>query len=538
MIGGYGGFGARVSRRLAGDGHDVIVAGRSAEKARRFCNGAAGLTPLTLDRAELPSALVQLQPQLVVDASGPFQAMDYGVAEACIAARVHYCDIADSRAFVCGMAILDEAAKQAGVVLMTGASSVPALSGAAVRMLSAGMDDITAVELAISASNRATAGPAVAEAILGQVGQPIKLMRAGRWTGRFGWQEMTRLTFALPGEPPIRDRLVGLADVPDNELLPHRLPGHPAVSFRAGAELAIQNRSLWLGSWLVRLGIMRSLSGLARIILPLQALGRGLGSDRSAMLVRLFGTFAGTRVERRWTLIADDGDGPEIPALSVPIVARRILAGMESPGARDAGLCLNLNDYQPAFDGLAIRHSLETIESPPPLYRQVLQGRFDDLSPAVREMHQVCRDKGASGEATVLGATNTPGRLISRLMRFPPPGRYSLHVGMAVNDAGVETWTRDFGGHRFSSQLSRDRRLLVERFGPMRFGFELAADAGCLEMRLRRWSAFGLRLPLAFGPKTYAREREQHGRFRFDVEIGLPLVGRLVRYEGLLSPIR
>ena len=36
VIGGYGGFGARLSRRLAAAGHHVLVAGRSADKAARF----------------------------------------------------------------------------------------------------------------------------------------------------------------------------------------------------------------------------------------------------------------------------------------------------------------------------------------------------------------------------------------------------------------------------------------------------------------------------------------------------------------------
>ena len=37
VIGGYGGFGARLTRRLIAAGHDVLVAGRSADKAAAFC---------------------------------------------------------------------------------------------------------------------------------------------------------------------------------------------------------------------------------------------------------------------------------------------------------------------------------------------------------------------------------------------------------------------------------------------------------------------------------------------------------------------
>ena len=64
--------------------------------------------------------------------------------------------------------------------MIAGASSVPALSGAVVRELAAGVETATAVEIAISASNRATAGGSVAAAIVGQVGQPFRLWRGRR----------------------------------------------------------------------------------------------------------------------------------------------------------------------------------------------------------------------------------------------------------------------------------------------------------------------------------------------------------------------
>ena len=135
MLGGYGGFGARISRRLAAAGHEVIVAGRSRGRAEAFCAGRARLVPLALDRADMAAALAAHRPAILVDASGPFQAMGFDVPRAAIAAGVSYCDIADARDFVCGIGALDEAAKRAGVAVIAGASSVPALSGAVVRML-------------------------------------------------------------------------------------------------------------------------------------------------------------------------------------------------------------------------------------------------------------------------------------------------------------------------------------------------------------------------------------------------------------------
>lgn len=534
VLGGYGGFGARISRRLAASGHEVLVAGRSTDRAIHFCREVGGTVPLQLDRSNIGSALRQHRPEIVVDASGPFQFMDYAVPQACIAAGINYCDIADGREFVCGIGHLDEAARTAGVTVISGASSVPALSGAVVRELAEGLDQVTAVEMAITASNRATAGPAVARAILGQVGRSLRVFRAGRWVNEFGWQEQIRLDFVISGRPPLRRRLIALADVPDLGLLPDRLPGRPACTFRAGTELRLHNRALWLGSWLVRFGLVESLASLAPVAERLQRLTASWGSDRSAMIVRLFGHTGTHRLERRWTLIANRGDGPEIPSLSVPLVVDRILSGSQEPGARDAGNVLRLQDYGPAFERLAIATETVEIEMPSPPYLRVMGPDFDSMPATLRRLHSPLRDAGASGEAVVNGAPTRIGRLIARLMRFPPPGRHKLHVEFCERD-GVERWTRDFAGHRFSSELQARGGLLEERFGPLRFRFKLPLTADGFQMVMREWSAFGIRLPLRLAPRSQAREWEDNGTFHFDVPIALPLIGNIVHYRGWLQ---
>lgn len=533
VLGGYGGFGARISRRLVAAGHDVLVAGRRFASAEAFCAGEARLTPLALDRADIAAVLDTHRPDVVVDASGPFQAMDHAVPRACIDAGIAYCDIADSRTFVCGIPALDAAAKEAGVPVIAGASSVPALSGAAIRMLAQGMERVCAVEIAISASNRASAGAAVSTAILAQVGQSFVLWRGGREAAAFGWQEATKIDFALPCTAPLRNRRVALVDVPDVALFPSRLPGAPAVVFRAGTELGIHNLALWLASWPVRWRWLRGLTPLACWIAPLRRLTTPLGSDRSAMRVALFGEAAGQRLERRWTLIADSGDGPEIPALSVPLLVERILRGDEAPGARDAGDSLELADYEPAFRTLAIRHGVEARMVAEPLYRQAMGDAFDRLPDAVRRMHEPLRDAGAVGEATVIGAATRAGALIGRIMRFPPPGRYPLHVHFSQTDRD-ECWTRSFGPYRFSSRLSRCKEGVVERFGPLRFRFALPPVDGGLAMVMKGWTLCGIPMPLIMAPRTDAREWEDAGRFHFDVAVALPLLGRIVHYRGWL----
>lgn len=537
VIGGYGGFGARLSRRLAASGHDALVGGRRLAEAERFCTLVEGCRAVQVDRSDdLRPMLERLKPTLVIDAAGPFQGSGYGIPSACAEAGIPYLDLADGREFVTGITALDGRARAAGVAILSGASSVPALSGAVVRKLSAGLDCVTAIEMAISASNRATAGSSVAAAILGSVGQPLRLWRGGRWRTRHGWQELRRSSIALRGGASLGARWLALADVPDFDLLPERVRGRPAVTFRAGTELSIQMAVLWLASWPVRWGWLRSLSGWAEWLLPLQRLTARWGSDRSGMVVRVFGLSGEKRVERRWTLIASDGHGPEIPTLAAAVLAGRILAGQVQPGARDAGEALELDDFARAFASLSIEQGTSEIEQPDPLYRRIMGERFDALPPAVKALHSVLRDGGASGRAIVTRGKHPLARLVATVMRFPPTGGHNLHVSFEERD-GVERWTRAFSGQLFTSHLSQQGPQLVERFGPLRFRFDLPSDQDGLRMEMRGWSCLGVPLPRALAPRSKAREWAEDGAFRFDVAIALPFIGSVVCYRGWLSPI-
>ncbi len=535
VIGGYAGFGARLSKRLAGAGHEVLVAGRDLAKAAAFCTGREHCRPIMADRnGDIGSVLAQHRPELVIDAAGPFQDSGYHVPHACIAARVSYLDLADASTFVTGISALDAEARAALVAVVAGASSVPALSGAVVRHLVAGMSRVTAIEMAISASNRATAGRSVATAIISYAGKPIRLWRGRRTTTGFGWQDRRIAPFTLADGTTLGRRWTVLADVPDLDLLPDRIVGRPAVVFRAGTELGFQNLVLWLASWPVRWRWLGSLRGASSWLLPLQRFTRSLGTDRSGMVVRVFGLVGERRVERRWTLIASGGDGPEIPVLAASLIAQRIDAGIVDPGARDAGMSLALEDFAAPFAALSIRHEVAEFDQVEPLYARVMGERFARLAPPVAAIHNVLRDSGASGRAVVLRGRGILARMIATAMRFPVDGDHDLHVAFSEND-GVERWIRDFSGRRFSSHLSQGGACLVERFGPLRFRFDLPNEGNGLRMVMRGWSCAGLSLPLALAPQTDAREWAEDGRFHFDVPIAMPLIGPIVRYRGWLE---
>lgn len=531
VLGGYGGFGGRAAVLLAGAGFAVTVAGRSEAKARAFCarHSALRLRARQLDRIE---GLGGETPWLVIDAAGPFQGQDYRLVKAAIAAGAHYLDLADGRAFVTGIGAFDAAAKAAGVVVLSGASSLPALSAAVCDRLAEGVTRVSAIDAALSAGNRIAGGASVTRAILSYLGRPLLVWRGQAWRRAFGWQETGIVTYRVPGHALLRRR-VAFCDVPDLALLPGRYPGRPAARFRAGTEIALQNILLWLLSWPVRWGWIESAAGFALPGIWLQrAMGR-IGGERSAMQVTLAGWQSETPLRRDWTILAEKGDGPWIPALPALLLAGKLDA--LPPGARPAAGSLSLAEFEPQFARFAIATRIEE-SVPEPLYARIMGADFAPLPAAVRALHRVNGDLAAAGSGEVIRGRNPLARLIGRLVGFPPAGSGIPVTVWMREKGGVETWRRDFGGVAFQSRLAQRGDLLTERFGPIRFALALHREGDGLTMHFRRWWLGPLPMPRFLLPRGIAREYEQDGRFHFDVPVALPLIGLLVHYRGWLTP--
>ncbi len=541
VLGGYGSFGARISQLLAKAGQfEIWVGGRSLEKAEAFCRSQSDLSlmPLRIDRDRgFAADLLRLRPWLVIDAAGPFQEATYDVAQACILSGSHYFDIADGRAFVENFRDLDAQARTAGLTLISGASSVPALSSAVVTQLARGLDSVGCVETSISASHRATVGLSVMRAILSYVGKPVTLKQAGRWVVARGWRNIRLQTYGTARSRPLAMRWVALCDVPDLALLSDTLPGRPLVIFRAGAELALENAALWLMSWWVQWGLVSDLRPFAGVLLRLRSLTSKLGGDRSAMAVRLVGLRGDQVIERCWTLIADKGQGPFTPCLATPLLAQRLAAGTLEIGAYAALGILSVDAFEAQFRALGFETEIIEPAGRAPLYRRVMGDAFDRLPNTVRQIHTFAGAGLAEGRASVTRGTNPIARMVARVFGFPAAGdNIPLSVRFFERD-GRETWERRFGDRTFASELSFDGEVLIERFGVLRFGFELRETSNGFGMHLRRWWCGPVPMPLPFGPKGVAEESEVDQRFHFDVPISLPGVGLIVHYRGWLSPI-
>ncbi|MGL5009942.1 MAG: saccharopine dehydrogenase NADP-binding domain-containing protein, partial [Paracoccaceae bacterium] len=131
VLGGYGVFGTRLSAGLVQDGWSVIVAGRNLAAATAHCTTHGG-TPLQLDRdaPDFAAHLAAIAPFAVIDAAGPYQGATHAVAIAALAAGAHALDLSDDVAFTASITALDADARGRGLTVISGASTVPALSSA------------------------------------------------------------------------------------------------------------------------------------------------------------------------------------------------------------------------------------------------------------------------------------------------------------------------------------------------------------------------------------------------------------------------
>src|SRR5262249_50409895 len=137
----------------------------------------------------------------------PFQGQDYGVAEHCIRHGVHYLDLADDAAFVCGIDRLDASATQAGVLIWSGASTAPAVTAAAGgEALKGGA--VERIAFGILPGNDIPRGRALVEAILSRAGRPI-----GDQPGRYVWGSLRRMR--VPG---LGGRWAAACDLPEPAL--------------------------------------------------------------------------------------------------------------------------------------------------------------------------------------------------------------------------------------------------------------------------------------------------------------------------------
>lgn len=355
VLGGYGHFGARICHRLARDARmTVLAAGRDPHAAAALVDelpdGRHEAHEVDCGADGLRAALRATKADLVIHAAGPFQGQDYRVARACLEVGCDYIDLADGRGFVEGFRALDAEARDAGRVLVSGASTVPAVTAAVVRAHAAAFNRLTGIRLAITPGQQTPRGRATVGAVLGYCGQPFRRWEGGRWRIRHGWQDLRRFP-----HPALGRRLWGACDVPDLGLFPARWPSLETVTFHAGLELRALQLGLWLGAALARGGLVRDWSRHAGVLHRAATWFDRFGTNHGGMYVGLEGVDeTGARMGLDWWLTAWHGDGPFIPCVPAIALARQMAAGqVPEPGA---GACLESLSLHAFADEVSDRH--------------------------------------------------------------------------------------------------------------------------------------------------------------------------------------
>ena len=361
VLGGYGVFGRRIVASLARHPElDLIVAGRDAAAAAKVAESWPHARPFAIDSTN-PDDVTRLlaeRPAVVIDTIGPFQARDLALARRCIEAGIHYVDIADARERVATIGKLNAAAKAAGVLVIAGASTVPALSTAMVDDLVPDSGAVLEIDAGVSPGHRAPRGLATVRAILSCCGRPIPSI--GGTAPEFGWGELERHDYPAP----VGRRWLSSVDTPERALWPARYPNLRRATVKAGLEIGWMHLALSAWSRGVRARLLPGAAGCAAFALRLADCFDRFGTDTGAMHVRVLAR-DGTQetTTRLATIVAERADGPQIPSTPSALVAKRLLG---VPGYRPLPVkcgampcigLLSLAEILGELEGFAIRYS-------------------------------------------------------------------------------------------------------------------------------------------------------------------------------------
>jgi hypothetical protein len=366
------------------------------------------------------------------------------------------------------------------------------------------------------------------------------LRKRGHDATAYPFTETVHFTIAPPGLIPLRRTLFSLVDVPDLRVLADLWPDATDIWMGAGPVPELLHRALIALAWLVRWRLVSSVAPLALLMHRVTNRLRW-GEHRGGMFVEIEGrAVTGEPVRRSWHLLAVGDDGPLIPSMAIEAIVRKALSGTQpAPGARAAVRELELGDYEALFARRDIH--VGTREDVPDrstsLYQRILGSAWNDLPIQIRAMH-TGQTEIAGGRCTVRRGSSLLSRCVASLFRFPRAADDEpVTVRFQTRDEG-ETWTRTFGKKELTSFLRQGHgaayRLLCECFGPFEFAQALVADPHGLRLILRRWTAFGIPLPLWLGPRSNSHVTTEEGVYRFFVEISHPLTGLIVRYQGWL----
>lgn len=182
-----------------------------------------------------------------------------------------------------------------------------------------------------------------------------------------------------------------------------------------------------------------------------------------------------------------------------------------------------------------------------PLFPKALRGVHTDegdsynlLPVEIKAIHHVETILIAQGKADITRDASLLAKAAARLFGFPKEGRsVPVTVTFTRTEEG-ETLLRNFGGESFATSFYDYPKPghLIERFGSLWFLIECICTRQGIDMYIRKvWMWKVIPLPMCIAPRINATERVDNNQYRFDVDIRLPMIGRVIHYRGWLNII-
>jgi short subunit dehydrogenase-like uncharacterized protein len=340
ILGEFGAFGRHLGRALARlEGIELVLASREPGRLAAFA-GTLGARTVSVDPAHDGGLREVLRGSFAaVNTFGPFRADDFTVANACAELGVHYIDPADTRAHVSGIERLERRAAANGALIVSGAGATPAVSAALVDLGQEDFDRVSEIHTFVAPGRQGRRNLATAHAILGYLGDPIRIKERGRWRHVYGFRRAQ--TVRLP--EPLRRRRGYLCDLPDLDLFPRRY-GAQTVTARVATPSALFSAGISTAAWLKRRNMVRDLARTARALLRVSQVFGTTAEAGAALRVEVCGQRSGRAAVQVLTLLARSDNGLPVAVAPITALVRRWLA--DPPRAGGAGACVGLLDWE------------------------------------------------------------------------------------------------------------------------------------------------------------------------------------------------
>lgn len=341
MIYGVSGYTGRLAaRRAQEEGLKPIVAGRNEERVRaeaeRF--GFDSVVFDIDDRARAVRALVEVD--AVFNAAGPYSATAQAMTDACLAAGTHYVDVTAENQVFADLQKKDQAAREAGVMLLPGMGAGGAPTDCLAAWLKSRLPDATHLEFfggSLEVVSRGTAKSAMEAVHL-----PTQVRRGG---------ELVALASPLRARIEIEGESVDSVTVPlCDVLVTYWSTGIPNITTYVEESGAVRQMSSVPG-WLKRLLATSTGQRLIKWQLDRGVEGptdeqRKAGFYRNVGIVR-------NEAGAREAAVARGPEGYTYTALSAIAATRRAAAGEAKPGYQTASTAYG-NGFFASLDGCRI----------------------------------------------------------------------------------------------------------------------------------------------------------------------------------------